>query len=304
MVFRRSQSAIDTIIRPFYVHFEKCGFACELGVVLSLRGEFTVQPVAIINAKSCCDQTSETAPQHRPLLGIAGRRREPELMDAPDLDRELHVAALAGLRRINSLTRSASILWPAIARAAAAIEQKPLRVLDLACGSGDNALAIARIARRRNIEVEVHGCDVSLVAIAEAELHATEQRIQTTRFFSCNVLQDPLPPGYHVVMCSLFLHHLAREQAVELIRHMAAASRHAVLVSDLRRTWTGFGLAWLGSRLFTRSPIVHTDALLSVVGAFVECEVESMLAECALQRTTAKITRHWPQRWLLELIKL
>ena len=63
-----------------------------------------------------------------------------ELMDQPDLDPNLHVAALNGLRRINSISRSAAILWPSIAEAAREFQPNPLRVLDLACGAGDNVL--------------------------------------------------------------------------------------------------------------------------------------------------------------------
>ena len=264
--------------------------------------------MAILSVNSHGSATSCPSPDcgtvRRSWSTIARRRREPELMDAPDLDPAVHTAALAGLRRINWLTRSAAILWPAIARAAAAIRPTPLRVLDLACGSGDNAVAIARLARRRGVAVEVHGCDMSPVAVAEARRNGEQQGLDTTQFFSCDVLQDPLPTGYHVVTCSLFLHHLDRERAVDLIRRMAAASGRTVLVSDLRRTWLGLGLAWLGSRLLTRSPIVHTDAVLSVAGAFVESDVEEIIAACELQDVTAKITRSWPQRWLLEVDKL
>ncbi len=77
---------------------------------------------------------------------IAERRRTMELMDQPDLNPNLHVAALRGLRRINSISRSAAILWPSIADAARELHPAPLHVLDLACGGGDNALAISRLA--------------------------------------------------------------------------------------------------------------------------------------------------------------
>jgi hypothetical protein len=68
---------------------------------------------------------------------IAARRRTMELMDQPELDPNLHVAALHGLRRINSISRSAAILWPSIAEAASELQQAPLHVLDLACGMPD-----------------------------------------------------------------------------------------------------------------------------------------------------------------------
>ena len=213
------------------------------------------------------------------------------------------MSALAGLRRINRVTRSAAILWPAIAGAAAEIHPTSLRVLDLACGAGDNALTVAQMARRSGEAIEVHGCDISPVAIAERNVWPRRSS-RDDKFFSCDVLREALPTGYHVVMCSLFLHHLQREQAIGLIGRMAAAAEPlARSVSDLRRTWIGLSLAWIGSRLLTRSPIVHTDAVRSVAGAFVESEIEGMIRECGLQPSHSKITRHWPERWLLRLEK-
>ena len=229
---------------------------------------------------------------------IAQRRREIELMDQPDIHPNMHIAALHGLRRINSITRSGAILWPSIARAAKKLHRTPLRVLDLACGGGDNVLEIARIARRRGVPLEVHGCDISPLAIAESQRSATSLGFDPNAFFRCDVLQEPIPAGYHVVTCSLFLHHLDHSQAVGLIYRLANTAERLVLISDLRRTWLGLAMAWIGSRLLTRSPVVHIDSVRSVAAAFTVSEIES-LAECGLTRWT--ITRHWPQRLLFRL---
>ena len=228
---------------------------------------------------------------------IAQRRRTMELMDQPELDPHLHVAALNGLRRINSISRSAAILWPSIAEAASELYPAPLRVLDLACGGGDNALAISQLARYADLAVEVCGCDISPVAISEARRSAESFRFNPGNFFQLDVLKQPLPTGFHVITCSLFLHHLTQEDATFLIRKMAEATQRLVLISDLRRTWRGLALAWAGSRLLTRSPIVHTDAVRSVAGAFVESEIATLTAQNGLDGCV--ITLHWPQRWLL-----
>jgi len=228
---------------------------------------------------------------------IAARRRTMELMDQPELDPNLHVAALHGLRRINSISRSAAILWPSIAEAASELQPAPLHVLDLACGGGDNALAISRLARRAGLDVEVSGCDISPVAISEARRSAEAYQFEPSNYFQLDVLRQPLPIGFHVITCSLFLHHLSQEDAVNLVRKMADATRKLMLISDLRRTWLGLGLAWAGSRLLTRSPIVHTDAVRSVAGAFVENEIANLTVQHGLDDCV--ITTHWPQRWLL-----
>src|SRR5687768_8137497 len=94
---------------------------------------------AIIRAKRQVTFSRE----HRQLRG--------ELMDRPDLDPALHTQALRGLRRINALSRSAAPFWRALAPVLRAHTGPPLRVLDIACGSGDNLLRLASKARRAGL---------------------------------------------------------------------------------------------------------------------------------------------------------
>jgi len=49
------------------------------------------------------------------LPDLTLRRRQPEIMDQPGLDRQAHVQALRGLARLNLWSGSARILWPELA---------------------------------------------------------------------------------------------------------------------------------------------------------------------------------------------
>jgi 2-polyprenyl-3-methyl-5-hydroxy-6-metoxy-1,4-benzoquinol methylase len=218
---------------------------------------------------------------------IADRSRVAELMDEPGLDPALHRQALAGLRRINRLSRCAATLWPFVREAARRVSPQPVRVLDLACGSGDNMLALAQLAERTGVSVECAGCDVSPMAVETARLAARNHGVAAVSFFQCNVLEEPLPTDYHVLTCSLFLHHLSEEQAVDLLRRIAAATRDLVLISDLRRTRLGMTLAWLAGHALTRSPVVAVD----------ESEVAWLARRSGL--AGFRLVRRWPQRWVL-----
>jgi hypothetical protein len=121
--------------------------------------------------------------------------------------------------------------------------------------------------------------------------------IDGARFFRLDALREPLPQGYDVLMCTLFLHHLEESDAVALLCRMATAARRSLLVDDLVRTRTGFVLAWVGGRLLTRSPIIHTDGPLSVRAAFGLQEVRGLAARAGLEPIS--IRRHWPQRFLM-----
>ena len=104
------------------------------------------------------------------------RRREAEWMDQPGLDGNLHLAALVGLRRINALSRTASALWPPIKRLAMTDRARHWRVLDVACGGGDVAVAIGRRAISAGLHITVDGCDLSQTAVAHATMQAAAAR--------------------------------------------------------------------------------------------------------------------------------
>lgn len=232
-----------------------------------------------------------------PLLPqTAERHLQPELIDQPELEAARHADALRGLERINFWSGSAGILWPSLRDLARRQKGEPLRVLDVATGAGDLPTRLFHRARRANLPLRLDGCDISGRAIEHAQSHARANGADV-RFFVCDALRDPLPTDYDVVMCSLFLHHLTEPDATGLLSRMAAAARRMVLVNDLRRSAGGFWLAWLGTRVLSRSDVVHVDGPRSVEGAFSLDEVRGLCRDAGLAPVT--LSRRWPCRYLL-----
>ena len=99
------------------------------------------------------------------LFDVRRRRREPEIMDQPDLDRVRHLQALRGLERINFWSRSATTVWGPLAALARQRRPEPVRVLDLATGAGDLPIRLWRLARRAGLNVRIDGCDLSPDAV-------------------------------------------------------------------------------------------------------------------------------------------
>jgi SAM-dependent methyltransferase len=229
-------------------------------------------------------------------LDISRRELGHELMDEPGLDAREHVAALRALARLNRVSDSAGILWGPIRDLAATPGHGPVRVLDIATGSGDVPVALARRAARAGVAIEIDGCDISERALERARARADGAGL-SSRFFRIDALKDELPDGYDVVMSSLFMHHLSEEDVVSLLYKMRCGARRLVLVNDLRRTRAGLALAFAASRLFSRSRVVHVDAVLSAKAAFTIPEFASLAHEAGLDGAT--ISRCIPMRFLM-----
>ena len=224
------------------------------------------------------------------------RRLEPEWMDDPAIDPGLHAGALAGLERINRFSANAAVLWPPIRELARRHPQRPLKILDIATGAGDLPVRLWKMGRRAGLAVEMDGCDRSETALEYARRNAAKAGA-SVRFFPLDPFVSGIPSGYDLLLCSKFFHHLDNEQAGELLRLMAGAARRRIVVNDLLRSVPGLALAFGGTRLLTRSPVVHKDASLSVRAAFTLPEVRSMAQQARLEH--CRVSRSWPVRFLL-----
>jgi 2-polyprenyl-3-methyl-5-hydroxy-6-metoxy-1,4-benzoquinol methylase len=117
------------------------------------------------------------------------RHRQPEIMDAPDLPPARFVETLKGLGLVNLVTRSSRLMWPDLKATALRHPNRPIRVLDVACGGGDVLLALWRAAQRAGLRVELAGCDLSATAVAYAKEHTTRAG-SNMEFFANRVPHD------------------------------------------------------------------------------------------------------------------
>lgn len=233
------------------------------------------------------------------MVFVTTRVQLPELMDQPGLDPVQHRQALRGLSRVNRISGTAEKLWRRIRTVRPITPNEPLRVLDLACGGGDVLLDLAKRSIGHAIPIEFFGRDLSETAIAHAREAAQQLGLTTVDFLQADAFGgDRVNESFDVVLTTLFLHHLNRNDAKKLLRRMAELSKQIVIVDDLRRTRLGYVFALVGCRILSRSPIVHYDGPLSVKAAFTEPEVLQMAEEAGL--LGASTTRHWPQRFLFE----
>ena len=216
-------------------------------------------------------------------------------MDDPALDPSEHREALRALALVNRLSLTAGRIWNEVRRQLRAARTLPLRVLDVACGGGDTVRALKRRALREGIPLEVHGCDVSSLALTHARMQALRDGVEAS-FFELDVRRSPLPEGFHLICSSLFLHHLTEDEVVNLLAAMAKAG-NTLLLEDLQRSRAGYWLARSTLRLFSRSRVAQVDGPRSVQASFRIPEVAALARKAGLMG--ARVVPCWPQRFSL-----
>lgn len=202
-------------------------------------------------------------------------------MDDPQLPEDQHRAALAGLARINRLTGVAPAMYRRIRRYAHSLG-RPVRLLDIATGSGDMPIYWSNQAARDRLDIHCTGLDISHTAVEYAKTQAELAKCDA-QFIQRDVLVDRLPSGYDIITCGLFIHHLSELQIVHLLTSMQAVAGHAIIICDLERSHLNLACVWFASHVLSRSKVVHVDAIRSVHAALTRAEFRR-IAEQTLDR--------------------
>jgi 2-polyprenyl-3-methyl-5-hydroxy-6-metoxy-1,4-benzoquinol methylase len=226
---------------------------------------------------------------------FSSRDHRPEIMDQSGLDTNMHRGALTGLRRLNRASGVCRQICRVLTGYCQSSGLSRLRVLDIASGGGDVPFELWKLAKKKGIELSILGLDVS----ANACQFATERcraAAGSIVFEQCDVVRDPIPNGFDVVTCSLFLHHLTFDDAANVLKKMADAGR-LLLANDLNRSAAGYVLAQLACRILTGSPVVKFDGPQSVANAFTVSEMRELCAAAGL--ADAKVFKSWPCRMMV-----
>jgi ubiquinone/menaquinone biosynthesis C-methylase UbiE len=219
------------------------------------------------------------------------RRKEAmELLDQTGHDPGALAANLHDIRTVNRLAGgTATVLRHLPALVSRVPRGRRVEILDLATGSGDIPLALARWGARNGYPLRLTVSDLSPEILAEAR--RTLADVPDVTFAVCDAREAPMPArAFDVVLCSLSLHHFAPDDAVRVIREMERLSRIGFILNDIRRDAVGYVAAWLASRLATCNRLTRHDMPLSVLRAYTPDELRALLREAGIPDT--RVTTH------------
>ncbi len=151
-------------------------------------------------------------------------------------------------------------------------------LLDVGSGLADVPLALVRRARKNGRTLVATCLDRSTQMLALAKRFTNADR--DLRFVHGEGESLPFADGaFDVTTCSLALHHCDPAVAVGLLRELRRVASRTPVVCDLRRSRTGFAVAYLWSHLGSRNRLTRNDASLSVLRSYTPGEALALARE-------------------------
>ena len=226
-------------------------------------------------------------------LDFRSRAQLTELIEAPCARDELR----ACLRDVARLNRWFFAYRPLLSQLNALVPTptaRPIHILDVGCGYGDALRRIERWARVRGLPVELTGLDINpdTVAIA-ADASPTTSAI---RWVAANVLAWQPERPVHIVVSSLFTHHLSEPDVIRFLDWMEQKAELGWFINDLSRAKIPYHLLRVFARLARLHPFVQHDGPASIARSFVPGDWQRMCAAAGLCAGDVSIQPFRPAR--------
>ncbi len=213
----------------------------------------------------------------------------PEYLDRADVSAARKQRIVQALHRMNqglfSYHRFLHHLRPAIERVARR-ERRPARVLELAAGSGEFTMALARLAQRKGLPVEVMGSDIeaSYIDLGNARASARGLPVSFKRLNAFD-MSAVLPGDHDIYFIAQSIHHFTPGHLAMMIAQAGlAGGKHFVGIDGRRGLLMLAGLPSL-TALSLNPDYVH-DATITARRFYSEPELE-MVARLAAPEAQA-----------------
>lgn len=242
----------------------------------------------------------------RLAVGVDGwlRTDAPEFLDLPDYADAAKVDIVTRLDRLNralhAYRRFFALLRPAIA-AAYRRERRPVRILELASGSGSFTVALARQARAAGLPVEVHGSDYLAAHVRAGERRAAAAGLavpfrQVNAFDMDNVAEGE----FDLIFLAQTMHHFSPGQLARMVEQSVHKAPRFVGI-DVRRSLHVWGIVPAMAALSPHWGFLH-DGIVSIRKMYSEPEL-ALIAQLAAPGHAVRTRGAFPGYSVLEVTR-
>lgn len=215
----------------------------------------------------------------------------PEYLDDAELDPRRRVAIVQSLHRFNRLAwayrRFFSVLKPYLLNIGQR-QGRPPRILELACGSGEFSLAMARLAESSGLSVHVTGSDYFNEHVEACRQKARDRR-QDVDFIELNAfdMQGIPAKSFDLIFIAQSLHHFSPGQVAMMMNQSMQIAESGFVGIDGYRSLALFGIVPLVGALMAAPDFVH-DSVISLRKFYTQSELE-LIARMACPKSFVQV---------------
>ena len=193
-----------------------------------------------------------------------------EVLDEPGVSPALVARSHADIARANALFGGTRAVVARVRAIAPRLPAAPL-VVDVGAGSGDILDAVCAALRDT-------GRRPRPVAVDVARTLAPAVRQRGSHFVCGSIFALPMSTASaDLVIAAQVVHHFAPDELPIAIAELHRIARHAVLISDLQRSWVAAAGLWLSSFPLGFHPVSRHDGVVSVLRGFTPAELRGIV---------------------------
>ncbi|MEO6548524.1 MAG: methyltransferase domain-containing protein, partial [Ferruginibacter sp.] len=193
------------------------------------------------------------------MINFRSRSYEKELLDGNDIPFKAIQQNMRELNVINSLLGGHKITVEGLKKIASRLNpQQPLNICEIGCGGGDNLKAIEKYCSAHSLSASFTGIDIKGECIGFAKQQYPDLKAAWIVSDYKKVVFDKNKPD--VIFCSLFCHHFAEDELVEMLQWMKENSILGFFINDLHRNPLAYYSIKIITGIFSKSYLVKNDA--------------------------------------------
>jgi len=185
---------------------------------------------------------------------------------------------------------------------------RPVRILEVAAGSGWLLCNLWTRARRRGIDVALTGSDLNADLVASMQRRVSRAKVPATVRVANACDMSEVPDGaYHLAVMAFTLHHFPTDDALRALRELDRVSSGGMVVLDPMRRVLALAVMPLMATMLAPSGarrFAFHDAHATVRRSYTPTELRHVVRDCELDdryQVGALPTLH-PERFIAQAI--
>jgi 2-polyprenyl-3-methyl-5-hydroxy-6-metoxy-1,4-benzoquinol methylase len=196
-----------------------------------------------------------------------------EVLDEADVHPALVARSHRDIARANALFGGTRAVLARIRPIVHLLPAAPV-IVDVGAGSGDILAAVCQLLRQA-------GRNPSAIAVDVAASLAPQVTARGHAFVCGSIFALPFASAsIDLVIAAQTVHHFTNEQLPSAVRELNRVARHAVVISDLRRSRVAAAGLWMSSFALRFHPISRHDGIASIFRGFMPHELRTLIRSC------------------------